>query len=266
MNNMSNKKNRKSFWEKLFIYPSFNIRFWFTLFFVLLLFIAIAHFLLYEMKVDYSISERIAIVTLVIQSATFVLGIFAAYYALRQLVETRFTGLDQAGMQELKLNHYSRAFEKWKEAFYIRPEAIVFLNMCESLLLICDYDNFDQYIGMSQKVDLLGKNIFQESSDKMILLYLRAMRYLLVKNQGEAEKNIVELVGLAKQESLKGIGWDFMDMQSSSTYLNLSGECKNIAENLMYYLSGRIQPMRKQEFEEGKYTSQIIESSNDAKV
>jgi hypothetical protein len=30
------------------------------------------------------------------------LGIFAAYYALRQLVETRFTGLDEAGMQELK--------------------------------------------------------------------------------------------------------------------------------------------------------------------
>ncbi len=255
---MALKKINKNFWEKIFNYPSFNIRFRFTLIFVLLIFCIILYFLLFVYNKIEGVSNQIAIINLITQSATLVLGIFAAYYALRQLVETRFIGLDEAGIHEMKRSHYSRAFEKWREAFYIRPEAGVFTNMCESLLLIGDYDSFDQYIQMSQDKGF-KKEIFQEPSDKITLLYLRAIRHLLVKNQGEAEIQIAEIIKITKEDSLLGFSWDFMDLRSSLVYQNVNGECKNIAENLIAYLSKTISHTRKKDFEEGNFSSQVNE-------
>lgn len=260
---MATKKVKKDFWEELFVYPSFNIRFGFTLILVLVIFCTIAYFLLFRLQIIENLSDQIATLNLIIQSATLVLGIFGAYYALRQLVETRFTGLDEAGMQELKRSHYTRAFEKWREAFYIRPEAGVFTNMSESLLLVGDYDTFDQYIKMSQGAGFLKKEIFQESSDQIILLYLKAMRHLLVKNQGESEKYIADLINLTKSETLFGFQWDFLDIQRSPAYQNLNGECKVIAENLIFYLSKTLQPTRKQEFEAGNYASRVDEPTEE---
>ncbi len=260
---MATKKVKKDFWEELFVYPSFNIRFGFTLTLVLVMFCVITYFLLFKLHIIEGISDQIATLNLIIQLATLVLGIFAAYYALRQLVETRFTGLDEAGMQELKRNHYSRAFEKWREAFYIRPEAGVFTNMCESLLLVGDYDTFDQYIRMSQRAGFLKKEIFQESFNQIILLYLIATRHLLVKNQGEAEKHITNLIDLVKREGLFGFQWDFIDLQRAPAYQDLNGECRNIAENLISYLSKTIQPTRKTDFEMGNFASQVNGPSNE---
>lgn len=255
---MASRKVKKDFWEQLFKYPSFNTRFGFTVGFILLIF-AIITFSIFKLKIVEGVSDQIATLNLIVQLALLVLGILAAYYALRQLVETRFVNLDEAGMQELKRNHYSRAFEKWREAFYIRPEAAVFTNMCESLLLIGDYDTFDQYARMSESSDFLNKRIIQESSDQIILLYLKVIRHLLVKNQGEAEKHISDLVKLANDDGLSGLQWDFLDLQRSPAYQDLSGECKNIAENLIAYLSKTIQPTRKTDFESGNYATQVAE-------
>ena len=258
---MATKKVKKDFWEELFVYPSFNARFWFTLILVLIGFSVITYLSIFRLDIATSVSDKIAVLNLIIQSATLVLGIFAAYYALRQLVETRFVSLDEAGMQELKRNHYSRAFEKWREAFYIKPEAKVFTDMCESLLLVGDYNTFDQYIQLSKRASFLKKEIFQESSDQIILLYLRSIRHLLVKNQGEAEKYITDLVSLVKKEGLLGFEWDFIDLRTSPAYQDISGECKNIAENLISYLSKTISPARKQDFEDKNFASQINEPS-----
>ena len=161
-------------------------------------------------------------------------------------------------MQELKRNHYSRAFEKWREAFYIRPEASVFTNMCEAFLLTGDYDTFDQYARMSESSGFLSKRIIQESSDQIILLYLKAVRHLLVKNQGEAEKHIVNLVTLVKNDKLLGFQWDFIDLQTSNSYQNLTGECKNIADNLISYLQKNISPTRKADFEARNFATQVV--------
>lgn len=255
---MASRKVKKDFWERLFKYLSFNTRFGFTVGLILLIF-AIITFSIFKLKIVEGVSDQIATLNLIVQLALLVLGILAAYYALRQLVETRFINLDEAGMRELKRNHYSRAFEKWREAFYIRPEATVFTNMCEPLLLIGDYDTFDQYARMSESSDFLNKRIIQELSDQIILLYLKAIRHLLVKNQGEAEKHIFDLVKLANDDGLSGFQWDFLDLQRSPAYQDLSGECKNIAENLIAYLSKTIQPTRKTDFESGNYATQVAE-------
>jgi len=250
------RKTEKGFWEHLYRYPSFNVRFISVLITVVLVFIVFTYLALFEFPIVSNVPEQIALLNLVIQGATLVLGIFAAYYALRQLVETRFTGLDQAGMQELKRHNYYRAVEKWKEAFYIKPEIHVFTNMCESLLLAGDYYNFDLYIGMSRKKNFLKG---MEISDQQIIAYLNSIRHLLVENQGEAKKNIRELVGLVKKEGLNSFHWDFADIQTCLSYMNLQGDCKVMAENLILYLAGNMQPARKVEFQDGDFASQAPE-------
>lgn len=257
---MANRKVKKDFWEQLFKYPSFNHRFGFTVGLILLFFVGITT-AIFKLKIISGVSDQISALNLIVQLALLVLGILAAYYALRQLVETRFINLDEAGMQELKRNHYSRAFEKWREAFYIRPEAAVFTNMCESLLLIGDFDTFDQYARMSESSNFLNKQIIQESSDQIIFLCLKAIRHLLVKNQGEAEKHISALVKLENEDGLSGFQWDFLDLQRSPAYqdLNPDGECRKIAENLIAYLSKTIQPTKRKDFEEGNYATQAVE-------
>lgn len=251
------KKIRKNYWEKIIRYPSFNIRFIITLLFIIIPFIALWYFTVFESSFSEDIANQIALTNLIIQSVTLVIGIFAAYYALRQLVETRFVNLDEAGMQELKSKHYSRAAEKWREAFYIRPEASVFTNMCESLLLTSDYNTFDQYIRMSQGTNFLSKEIFSEISDQILLLYLKSIRHLLVKNQGEAEKYISDLMLIVKGGDVPNLNWNFLDLRTSTAYQDLTGECKNIAENLIAYISKTILPNRKIDFEKGNFASTI---------
>lgn len=250
------KKIKKNIWEKVLVYPSFNTRFVCTLGMVLFIFFGIG-FIIFMSQYTKGTSDQIAILNLLIQSATLVLGIFAAYYALRQLVETRFTSLDEAGSQEIKRQHYSRAFYKWKEAFYIRPEAAIFNSLCETLLLIGDFDTFDEYIKIPEDKNVFKKEIFQESSDQIILCYLKSIRYLLVKNQGEAEKHLSGLIDLAKKEGLSDIQWDFLDLRTSLSYQDLNGECKKIAENLISYLSKTMSVNRKIDFENKNFTSEL---------
>ena len=253
------KKIKNGFWEKIFTYPSFNLRFIFTSGAVLIIVLTLACFIIFRSNLIHGTSEYIAFLGLVIQGATLLLAIFAAYYALRQLVETRFNSLDELGMRELKNKHYFRAFDKWKEAFYIRPEASVFCNLCESLLLLGDYNTFDEYMMLSKRTGLFKKEIFQEISDQIILLYLNSIRHLLVKNQGETEKCLSELVDLVKKDGLSSFQWDFLDLQTSLKYQDLSGECKNIAENLISYLSSTMHPNRRQDFESKNFSSQVNE-------
>ncbi len=251
-------KIKKEWWEKIFPYPSFNLRFGCILTVVLVCFFVFTYILLGYSELTQSASDKIATLNLIIQGATLVLGIFAAYYALRQLVETRFTGLDAAGMQELRNKNYVRAFDKWKEAFYIKPETPVFLNMCETLLLIGDYELFDQNTKMLEQGEVL-QELVKEVSDQQILLYLKSIRHLLVKNQGEAEKYIAESLKLAKKNTLLSPRWNFGDVRTSIPFANLQGECRQMSENLILYLSNEMLPTRKADFENGNFASVMEE-------
>jgi len=250
--------NKKNIWEKVFNFPSFNTRFLFTLIVTITIFLIIGYFVIFKIDSINDASSKMAAIGLIIQSATFILGIFAAYYALRQLVETRFTGLDEAGMQEIRRKHYTRASSKWKEALYIKSDSTVFLNLCESFLLSKDFDSFDQYVKVIESSDsFIKKEILLEPSDQIILFYLKSVRHLLVKNQGAAEINIEELINLVKNTGLQGFSWEFLDLQTSDIYQNLNGECKNMAENLILYLSQNISQERKVAFENKDFASQI---------
>ncbi len=253
-----NFKKRKGFWEKIFLYPSFNKRFWCTVIFIIGILLVILLTIIFKLKLIVGTSDLISVFNLFIQTATLFLGVFAAYYALRQLVETRFNVLDETAMQELKRTHYSRAFEKWEEAFYIKPESDIYNNMCESLLLANDFNAFDQCIKISQGNSLINDKIFQEFSDKILIIYLKTIRHLLVENLGEAKKYIRELFLITKDKEIPRLNWDFNDLLSSKVYLDLNPdtETKKITDNLILYLKNSMQPLRKQDFEKGVFASQ----------
>lgn len=259
------KKARVDIWEKIFVYPSFNIRFGYTLSFILFVFFLFI-FIYFRLNLVSSASDIIASVNLFVQLATLILGGFAAYYALRQLVETRFTGLDQAAYQELKGSHFSRAVEKWREAFFIKPEASIFISMCEALILQGDYPTFDHYIETSSSKSFLKRKIIEEYSDKIILLYLKIIRNLLVKNQGEAEIHLTTLITFANKQELPALDWTFIDLQRSDIYQKLDGECRIISENLIAFLSKTMLPNRLQDFLSGKFATEVDEQASAAPV
>jgi len=249
-------KHQKNIWEKIFDYPSFNMRFGLSVALVIVLagIISALYFFLYPKITPHNTTDTFAFINLVIQLSLLILGGMAAYYALRQLIETRFNSLEQAGMDQIKDRRYSRAIEKWKEALYIRPDSKIFINLCEAMILAQEYDLFDQYIKMSETKKFKQK-VLHEPSEHIIMLYLQAIRHLVVKNQGEAEKHITKLVKMVKKHSLRGLHWDFMDFKRSPSYLELSGECKQIADNLVMYLEVTLPKNIKEDFENGNYSS-----------
>ena len=253
------KKVKKDIWEEIFVYPSFNIRFKFAIFSGVLVFILIT-FLIFKLAIVTEVGHQIAILNLIIQIATLFLGVFAAFYALRQLVETRFASLDQNGLNLLRDKRYARAYGKWKEAFYIRPEAGIFLNMCEALLLYGDYETFDLHIKKFERKSIFKKEIFTEESDNIILLYLRTIRYLFIKNQGKAEEHIKGLLNLVGEKDFSVGQWDFIDSQTSSTYQDLTGECKDIVDNLISFLRKDMTSDQLSNFKKGNFAYKSIEN------
>ncbi|MEX2409906.1 MAG: hypothetical protein WD607_00805 [Candidatus Paceibacterota bacterium] len=246
----------KNKWEKVFLYPSFNIRFWSTLILGFLFFLILGLGFFNKHKDYLNISEQLTFWGLVVQLAILFLGIFTAYYALRQLSESRFTKLDEAGIQNFRNGRYFRAIYNWKEAFYVRPDTNIFLNLAETYLLIKDYEFFDEHVNNSE-IRFLKNKVFKEKTDKIILLYLKVVRNLLVKNQGKAESFILDILSLMSEVNEKRIlEWDFFDIIKSKPYKELNGECKIMINNISNYLSGNMTKEKRNEFEDGNFSIQ----------
>jgi len=246
------KIKQQDFWEKLFPYPSFNHRFGFWVVIISLFFLIVGFLLVSRFK---ETTDRIELIILLVQSATLIFGIIAAYYALRQLVETKFEKLDENGMLNLKRQQYSRAIRTWNEAFYIRPESETFMNLLEAILLLGDFDQFDERIGLSEE-PWFKKKIFLENPEKLTFLYLKAIRHLLVKNLGEAEMIITKIIKLRKEtDDFVNFNWNFTDLTKSVGYKALSGDSKAITDNLILYLKKSMSPEHKTLFEGGNFSA-----------
>lgn len=257
------RTKKKSLWELMFKYPSLNSRFYITLAVVFVVAGAIYYVIYKNGSSLNTFEEHVAFLNLLVQALILILGIFGAYYALRQLVETRFTGLDQAGMSQMKNKKYTRAYEKWKEAFYIKPEVVVLKNLCEAALLSGDMITFDHFINLSHDKALTSRKMIIERDDEITFLFLLAIRHLLVKNQGEAEKHIAKLLELLDGKETIKLDWDFSDLQSSTLFLDLIGECKKIAENLIAILKNELSEEQREYFIQGDYAiEESVEEEN----
>ncbi len=247
-------KNSKSFWEWMFKYPTFDRRYTFSASVGVLVLFLIWSIITFKTNIIQNTSDQLSFLNLLVQAATLILGLFAAYYALRQLIETRFATLDSGAMQDLRDRHYKRAILKWKEAFYVHQNTDVFLNLCETMILSANLQEFDENAHMLDTDKQLQLKILQEDVDQLIYLYLKAVRHLLVKNQGEAEKLIGEVVNTIKLKGRLELSWNFLDLLGSEPYLKLTtGDCKTIIDNLIAYLKNEMAEDRREVFENGTY-------------
>lgn len=247
-------KTKKSLIEKVFIYPSFNLRFWLSVAVLIVVFAIITKLALAFATNKDDIYQTL---NLIIQVAMLVAGVIAAYFALRQLTESRYLNLTELGMQYLRRNPpgYSKSIQVWKEALYIQAEPNTFLNLAEVLVISEQFSDFDQYVSYVEKNSSFQHRVLQESSDYLIFYYLQAIRQLIVKNMGEAETKTKQLVAWVKSENLtQRVNWQFVDFTRSESYQKkLIGDHKTMTDNIIKYLSRELTPEQISKFESGNY-------------
>lgn len=245
------KKRERSTLEKIFVYPSFSLRFW--LYSGILLFITVGVIVVIIPQIS-SWSNRLSSINIFIQGMTLIFAVVATYFALKQLTESRFTKLDEIGMQNLKNKRYFVAIKNWREALYIKPDASVFMNLIETLLAIQEFKEFDELIGFLEKSKSFQRSIITEPRDYVILCYLKVYRSLIVENMGVAKSYLNDLISfIVKNNFQLSIGWDFSDIKNSEPYKKLVGDHKTVLDNLIKYLLKQLSPEEKVRFESKNY-------------
>jgi len=247
---------KKNFWEKFFLYPAFNYRFWTLIISLILLSILFIGIVIKYFKFE-NINETLSFINIVVQADIFLLGVITAYYAFSQILENRLDKIKQIAFEYLKNKDYEKAIDAFKEAIYIKLNFDSFADLLELFLITKSYSEFDETIQNFDKAKLLSK-IISNDREKIIFLYLQTTRYLLTENIGNAKHYLGKLINLVTQKNLtleRGfLIWNFSDLQQSEAYTNLKGESKKILDNLIRYLTDSMNFEERKSFEEGNYS------------
>lgn len=245
------KKRRRDVLEKIFVYPSFSLRFWFYTVGLLILVGIPTLFIISQIS---TWSNRLSGMNIALQGITLIFGVIATFFALRQLTESRFSKLDESAMESLKNKQYFRAINIWREALYIKADSGIFFNLMETLLAAGQEDEFDIFLGHIEKSKSFQQSIITEPEDYIIFCYLQIFRNLFVENMGAAKCNLKILIEFIKEnKSQPSIGWNFDDIRDSTPYNKLIGDHKTVADNLVKYLEKQLSPAEKIKFENENY-------------
>jgi|SRR5688572_10013447 len=186
---------------------------------------------------------------------TLIFAIFVGYFAFLQLAENRLDKLIEQGDRELYEKSYSRAIGSYEKALSIDPKNYhVLSNVLELYLMTGDSVAFEE------RLPRLGLNGV-EHYEKLVYLYLCALKYLLIGHTIDARAAIQDAVEFVKQhpEALDRLRWNFSDLRESKIYQDLQGESKELLTNFVRYLERGLGADR-QRFENGDYLLVLIPS------
>ncbi len=245
------KKRKKSLFERIFKYPTFSFRFWFSS--SSLIVIALIALLVIIPKIS-TWDNRLTALSLAFQCIALIFGIIATFFALTQLTESRFSKLEEIGLSHLKNMRYFNAISSWKEALYIKRNSTVFFNLAEAFLIAGQIQDFDEIISCLEKKKSFQKNVLEEPRDYMIFYYLRVFRALMVENMGVAKNYLNEMVDFVKKENFQStVGWTFDDITRCEYYKKMVGDHKVVADNLIKYLDRKLVIQDRAIFESNDY-------------
>lgn len=204
--------------------------------------------------------ENMAMISLMVQIATLIVALAGVFYALRQLVESRRINLDSLASADVSRADYSKAFTKWKEVFYIRPDTETFLCMSEVLIFLEDNTRFAEYIDSVRSRS--ESNMFSDPKDWILFLYLRAAHNLINENLGVARECVKEIIDFNKAEAVQVLpirGWSFGEIRSylARRKAPIEGDCGKVLKNLLSYLEGTLSIVDREQFESGNYLIEI---------
>jgi len=250
------KKRKRGILEKIFTYPSFNLRFGISL--VTILFLSSFAVIIIIIKTN-DWQNRLMCFGILFQGVTLVFGAVATYFALQQLTESRHSKLEETGGRDLRNSRYFNAMSSWREALYIKPTNSIFLNLMEVYIIAEELEDFDELIKYLKKKKSFQRKIMTEPRDYIIFCYLQIFRGLIVENMGVAKEHLAEMINFIKTEGSKAsLGWNFTDIKKGPSYLKLTDDHKKTADNLILYLDKKLAPEDIIKFENENYLFEPI--------
>lgn len=245
------QKRKKGLFEKIFTYPSFSLRFGVSIG-ILLFFSLLAVILIIPRITTWA--NRFSALNLLLQGITLIFGIVAAFFALKQLTESRYSKLEEMGGKDLRAGRYFSALSNWREALFIKPTSAVLLNLMEAYLISEELKDFDEMLGYLEKKKSFQQKTIKEPKDYLIYCYLKVFRSLFIENMGAAKDCLKEMLDFtAEKEFKQNIGWSFDDVKKCVLYKQLTGDHKKVADNLIYYLERRLTTEDEKLFKSGNY-------------
>jgi tetratricopeptide (TPR) repeat protein len=246
---------RETFWEKFFIYPSFNLRFWVPIVGGFIIAFCVILFIINKLELKKDLNSLFAFLNIAIQSLLLVFAIYSLFIIYRQLVESRFEKLVTEGRTYIKSKNYVNAINCLKEALFIKEDNKIALELLELYLIIGNFLKFDESI-KNYNIGGMLKKIISEPEDELILNYLLSTRYLLVENLGEAKNFIRQAIKIREEKLSKNHRplWDFNDLRTSNIYQGLRGESRKILDNFLRYLENVLDEEQKEKFEKGNFS------------
>ncbi|HVI69687.1 MAG TPA: hypothetical protein VM581_04505 [Magnetospirillaceae bacterium] len=182
------------------------------------------------------------------QATTLIFAIFVGYFAFAQVAASRLDNLVEQGRNELNNQNFVRASSTFEQALAIAPKSYsVLSNLLELYIINGDYTQFDEKINYLKKIGV-------EPREKLIPLYLYALKELLQAHLLEARATISDTIQYTKEHprALETLRWSFTELRVSEPYKNLKGETKRILDNYLRYLERGL-GTELQQFEGGDY-------------
>ena len=187
---------------------------------------------------------------LVGQISGLILAVFAGYIAFSELGESRFDKLEESGMDNFRKGEFKLAQTRLEEAHTIKPKDIGLLaNLMELYLILGLFDKFET------KTRHYRRHIIEEK-EELILLYLKCLKELVQDHPKDAKLKIKDVVKYVNSHprSRDTLGWNNKELKLSDPYKLLSKETKEIADNLVAYVTDKLDTENEAKFVEGNYT------------
>ena len=185
-----------------------------------------------------------------------IFAIFIGYFAFIQVAENRLEKYKDQGFQYIKSRSYLRAKKMYEKAHIIDvSDFLVLANLLETYLFLEEYSNFNE------KINALNDEVI-DSSDKIVVYYLKIAKYLLQEDLGDAKSQLSDFISYVKDkpESIIRFSWDFSDIVRSDPCEKLNWESRTMLDNFRMYLTKSLDGNKKEAFENWDYTLSSVNS------
>lgn len=144
----------------------------------------------------------------------------------------------------IKERNYFRAALKYEELLIINPNDYYCIsNLLEIKLIDCKDEYFQQHI------DELQKSVV-EPSEKITYYFLKIAQELFLQRIGDAKSQIQLLINYVNKntEALSEHRWGYPEITTSKRFKELTGEAREIFENVIKFLRNSLKGNEKEAF------------------
>ncbi len=173
---------------------------------------------------------------------------YVGYFAFAQMEEGRSEKLKENGYANIRAKSYGRAADFYEKALASAPADFqAASDLLELYVISGEKTKFTQLYPRAERMAV-------DARERLVLCYINAANELFLRHLVEAGQAITACVQIVRDEMAgRSITWNFEDLRSSPACTGLQGEAKQILDNLIKYLGGKMTPEHKALFESGNH-------------